>query len=172
MAFFAAAPLLYSALALTAVSTGVSVYSSVQQGKAAEEAGEFNARIAEQEAASNQQRTHENIRRTRTRNRRYLSRQRALIAGRGISLEGSALQILGKSASNLELEAMDQLGASDLSVNKSMSQASMSRFNGQQAKGASNFQAGASLLSGFSKGVGQVQQGFEAGTLGGGGEEI
>tara|TARA_R110000803_G_scaffold40287_9_gene86852 strand:- start:1651 stop:2163 length:513 start_codon:yes stop_codon:yes gene_type:complete len=170
MAFFAAAPLLYSALAVTAVSTGVSVYSSVQQGKAAEAAGEFNAKIAEQEAAANQQRAHENIRRTRTRNRRFLSRQRALISGRGIALEGTALQILGKSASNLELEVMDQLGSADMAANKSKSQADMSRFNGQQAKGASNFQAGASLLSGFSKGLGQVQQGYDSGALGGGEE--
>ncbi len=169
MAFASAGFLLYASLAATAVSTGVSVYAAREQGKAAEEAGEFNARIAEREAVSNQQRTHENIRRTRTRNRRYLSRQRALIAGRGISLEGSALQILGKSASNLELEAMDQLGASDLSVNKSLSQASMSRFNGQQAKGASNFQIGKSLLSGVTKGADRVQQGFDDGVLGDGG---
>jgi hypothetical protein len=57
-----------------------------------------------------------------------------------------------------------------MAANKSKSQADMSRFNGQQAKGASNFQAGASLLSGFSKGLGRVQQGFDDGTLGGGGE--
>ncbi len=151
MAFVTAAGLAYASLAATAVGTGVAVYGQVQQAKAAEDAADFNAKIAKNEANLAHQRGIENIRRTRTRNRRYLSRQRALVAGKGISMEGTALAILGKSAGNLELGIQDAFTDTNIAVNKSISEAIQHKFQGQQAKTAGMINAGSSLLSGATK---------------------
>jgi len=137
MAFVTAAGLAYASLATTVVGTGVAVYGQMQQAKAAEETADFNAKIAKNEAALKEQRGLENIRRQRDQNRRYMSRQRALIAGRGISMEGTALSIMGETANDVQL-----------GINKSLSQAQSSLFQGQQAKQASLISAGTSLLQG------------------------
>lgn len=138
-------------LALTAVGTGVAVYGQYQQGKAAEAAGKYNARLAERDAAIQQARALENIRRQRERNRRYLSRQRALIAGRGIAMEGTALQILGKSASNLDLEIQDMFYESQLQQQSRIQEANLARYQGSQAKTASLLSSVGTLVSGGSQ---------------------
>jgi len=148
MAFVTAAGLAYASLATTVVGTGVAVYGQMQQAKAAEETADFNAKIAKNEAALKEQRGLENIRRQRDQNRRYMSRQRALIAGRGISMEGTALSIMGETASKLELGIQDAFNDVQLGINKSLSQAQSSLFQGQQAKQASLISAGTSLLQG------------------------
>jgi hypothetical protein len=148
MAAISGSLLAAASLASTVISTGVAVYGQVQQAKAAEDAAEFNAKLAQNEAVLSHQRGIENIRRQRTRNRRYLSRQRALVAGKGISMEGTALQVLGKSAGNLELGIQDAFTDTNIAVNKSISEAKSHKFQGQQAKTASLTSAGGSLLSG------------------------
>ena len=135
-------------LALTAVGTGVSVFGQLQQAKAAEAAGEFNARLARQEAELQNQTTLENIRRQRANNRRFLARQRALFAAKGIALEGSALEVLGKSASNLETGIQDAFQQGQLSVNRSFSQANLENFNAGQASSAAKTSAFGTVLSG------------------------
>ena len=165
MAFVTAAGLAYASLATTAVGTGVAVYGQMQQAKAAEETAEFNAKIATNEANLKEQRGLENIRRQRDQNRRYLSRQRALIAGRGISMEGTALSIMGESASKLELGIQDAFNDVQLGIDKSVSQAQSSLFQGQQAKKASLISAGTSLLQGASTASSNALQFKEQGSL-------
>lgn len=148
MPFLSAGAIAAISLTTTAIGTGAAVFSQIQQGKAAEDAAEANARLAEQEAKNKQSVALENIRRQRARNRRFLSRQRALIAGRGIAMEGSALAILGRSAGVLDINIDDALREAQLSINQSHSEAQQARFGGDQARGASNLQAGATLLSG------------------------
>lgn len=155
--------------ALSAVGTGVAVYSSIEQGKQAEAAAEHNARLAEREALIKQQTAAENIRRQRENNRRYLSRQRALFAGRGISMEGTALIVMGKTASRLELGIQDAFRDAQLGIQYSQSQAALSRFEGAQAGRAAQFSAGSSLLTGAADFAGSAYRFQQNRPQGGGG---
>lgn len=144
------AALTATALAISAVGTGVGVFGQMQQAKSAEQAGKFNAQIAKNEAILNEQTAVENIRRKRADNRRFLSRQNALFAAKGIALEGTALELIGTSASNLDTEIQDAFHQAQLGVNRSNSQAALALFNADAASGAAKLNAVSTGLKGAS----------------------
>jgi hypothetical protein len=155
----------YAAIASSLIGTGVAVYSHVQQGKAAEATGKFNAKLAANESLRKEALARENIRRTREMNRRYLSTQKAQLAASGITLKGTPLAVLGNVASSLELEALDLAFNADQESRKLKSQAAMFKFEGAQTKKASNIQAGASLLSGLGTAAGQHSDAKSSGAI-------
>lgn len=135
--------------ALTAVGTGVAVYGAVQASKSAEEMAEYNAKVAKQQAEHLRRVGDENLRRRREMNQRYLATQRAQYAKAGVLLQGSPLAVLGKSASALELEAMDIAYQTELAAQRSFAEARMAKYEGSQASRAYQYQAGSSLISGL-----------------------
>lgn len=77
----------------------------------------YNQRVVEQsaqariyEAEELRRTSEENIRRRRDDNRRLVSRMRATIAKSGVSLEGSPIDVMAKTAARLELEAQEIAG--------------------------------------------------------------
>lgn len=138
-------------LALSAIGTGVAAFGQIQQARSAEKAGEFNARIAQQEADLKLQTTLENIRRKRADNRRFLARQNALFAAKGIAAEGSVLEVLGETSSNLELGIQDAFQQGQVGINQSLSQASLDRFNANSAAKAARTRAFGNVITGATK---------------------
>ena len=146
MAWFAAL-----APALTAASTVVAVGSTIQAGKAASDAAEYNAKLSEQEAkAANDQaaREEEALRRQ---NVGFLGKQRAALAEAGLGYGGTTGLLADQSAVLAELDALNIRYAGQNRGQGLLSQAAASRFSGKQAKTSSYSMAGSQLLAGGSK---------------------
>lgn len=139
-----------ASLATSVISTGVAVYSSMEQSKAAERTAKYNERVAQNEAKIRRDTALENIRRKRKENQRYLSSQMARMSKAGIAMEGTPIAVLGETAGVLELELFDIMRDAQIGVQRSLSAGQQARFAGQQASRAAKTQAGASLLSGAS----------------------
>lgn len=141
--------LAYAAIAATLAGAGISAYSAHQQGKAQEQMGKYNAKVAENAALNEAQTAAENAKRQREQNRRQLASIRARMAGGGQQIgAGSALDVLGTASSELELQTLDLFRDSEARRRQNLSQASMSRWEGAQAARAGNLNAMGSLLSG------------------------
>jgi hypothetical protein len=113
------------ALAAMAVGTGVSVYGQAQAAKTAKKVGEYNAGVADQNAAETaraaeynaqlqeqqalqtEMDSRESIRRRRVENARFQSTQRARFAKAGVTEEGSPLAVMAETAALLELDAQE-----------------------------------------------------------------
>lgn len=139
----------YAAIAASLVGAGVSAYGQYQAGKAQKKMGEYNAKVAENAAKSEAQASAENAKRKREQNQRVLSGMRARMAAGGANIgAGSSLDVLGDSASELELQALDMFRNSDAQIRQYGSQAGMSRYEGNQASAASKYAAMGNLISG------------------------
>ena len=108
----AAAPAIM--IAATVASTGVAVYSTIQQQKAAEGQAEYqqavaknNKIISERMAEDARVRGEEEVRKARNRAKQLAGRQRTALAGAGVAVEqGSALDLIGDTISIGEVEAL------------------------------------------------------------------
>jgi hypothetical protein len=102
------------AIGASILSTGVGVYSAVQQSKAAAGQAEYqqavaknNKIISERMAEDARVRGEEEVRKARGRATRLASRQRTMLAGAGVAVEaGSALDLIGDTISVGEAEAL------------------------------------------------------------------
>lgn len=129
-------PVLIVAAVAMAASTAMSVKGQRDQAKAAEAAGEFNAKVAENEAIRVQQETAEQTKRTRIANKRLLGRQRAQIGKAGVLETGSPLELMAETAGELELGVLDSIRAGEARREQLLNKASITRFEGKsQAKG-------------------------------------
>ncbi len=133
----------------TLAGAGVSYYGQRKAGEAQKRMGEYNAKVAENAAKSEAQAGAENIKRKREQNQRVLSGMRARMAAGGANIgAGSSLDVLGDSASELELQALDMFRNSDAQVRQFSSKADMSRYEGNQASAASKYASMGTLISG------------------------
>jgi hypothetical protein len=123
-------------LALSAVGTGVAVHGQQQQAKAAEAAGEFNAKVAENEALRVSQETSEQTKRSRIANKRLLGRQRAQTGKAGVLEAGSPLELMAETAGELELGVLDTIRSGQARSEQLKNQATLTRFESKStAKG-------------------------------------
>jgi hypothetical protein len=130
--------------ASAAVSTAGAITSSIGQAKLAN----FNARVAEQDAASARQQGEAEASRRRRAAARALGRQRAAFGAAGVTVEGSPLDLLEDLAAEQEIEALDIrrrgiLRARELSIG-----AQRSRFQAGVALEKGAFGATSQALSG------------------------
>jgi len=137
--FFAAAASAASTAApyVAAAGAAVSAYSSIQQGKAAEKAGEYNAQAALMEAKSR-----ENAQRAES--SRRIGTLRANIGKSGATSAGTPLLVLAESAANAEIDVLN----TEWTANR---QADVYRAGGANARKQGNLMAGASLLQSAGK---------------------
>lgn len=121
-----------------------------QQGADAQRAGEYNARLNEQEAAvesSKAARDEEALRRQQASQR---STQRAAIAQAGGGSGGSTGLLVDQSDAAAELDALNVRYGGQMRSMGLLSQAAMSRMSGANAQRQSNLMAGGTLLRGAS----------------------
>lgn len=108
-----------------------------QQGKAEAAAAEFNARSAEQEAASKESLIRQQA-------ARQMGTIRSQIGKSGATSAGTPLLVLAESAANAEIDALN-------AQYTGQRQAALYRAGGANAKSQARTMAGASLLSSASK---------------------
>ncbi len=122
---------------LAAAGTAVAAYGSIQQGKAAQKAANYNAEssILEGQSRENAQRAD---------SQRSLARIRANIGKSGATSAGTPLLVLAESAANAEIDALNTRFTASR-------QADVYRAGGANARTQGNIMAGTSLLQGAGK---------------------
>lgn len=134
---------------LIVAGAGMAAMSSIQQGKAAKAAAEFNAKVAEQ----NSQIVHEQtIQEVRQFDREQYMRIGAIRAAQGKSggaaNEGSVLDILADTAAQGEIQRQDIIYQGALAERGFQNSAVLDRFDGDVALKQSRLKAGSELLQG------------------------
>lgn len=135
---------------LTAVGTGVSVAGSLMQGNQQEAMAEAQAKAYEQQAKAEQQASSFEQQQERRKQELQLSSARAQVGASGVGFAGSPSAVLSSNAGQGQLDIAAIQYGSTLRQNNLGTQASISRFQGKQAKQASIINAGSSFISGVS----------------------
>lgn len=148
------------ALILMAVGTAVNAYGQYQSGQAQKAAANYNARVQEAQAIQQDMENRENIRRERKAGQGLLSSQRQKLGASGVVIQtGSPLEVLGRTAGELELRAQDAARAGRSNLQYGLSQAQMTKWEGKQAATAATLGATGTIL----QGAGQAFAMYKAG---------
>lgn len=123
--------------AMAVVGSVMQVNAIRQQGKAEAHGADFNARSAEQEAASKESLIRQQA-------ARQMGTIRSQIGKSGATSAGTPLLVLAESAANAEIDALN-------AQYTGQRQAALYRAGGQNAKSQARTMAGATLLSSASK---------------------
>jgi|SRR5215217_1913032 len=150
MAVISSTVLAAAAIASAVIGTGVAVYGQVQAAKTAKEMGEYNAKLAENQAQQVDMDARESVKRRREQNRRFQGMQRTAFAKSGVSIEGSPLEVMAETAGILELEALDASRQASQQTSALRAQGAYDRRVGSTQARAAYIGAGASLLAGAS----------------------
>lgn len=130
------------------IGTTLQTIGTLREGAIAEQVGEFNAKTAENNAILSTQVATEEERRLRVQAKKDIGDARAQIGASGIQLEGSPLDVLQKSASDAELDALTIRHGGAIRAQQFRSQAGLERAQGKNARVASYLSASANLLKG------------------------
>lgn len=136
---------------LMVMSAVITAVSAIQQGEAAEDAAEHQARVAENNAIAARQQAEFDERQQREKARLALSAQRARAAKSGVLTEGSPLFLNGATSEEAEIGALNIRRGGQLRANDYGAQAALGRFKGASAAQAGYMQAGSSLLGAAGK---------------------
>jgi hypothetical protein len=123
---------------------------AIQQGNAAEAAGDYNAQIAEQNAILARQQAAEEERRFRVESTKRLGAMRAAYSASGVTLEGSPMDVLEESMRISELDALTIRQGGRASEAAYRQEAQLSRMQGRAGQQAGQLSAAAELLRGGS----------------------
>lgn len=122
------------------------------EGRAQEAAANYNASIKRQQADSVLQQTAEDERRFRIGTRKQIGENITAVGASGVTMEGSALEVLQESASNAELDALTVRHKGQLQAWQLRAGAAADVMEGQLAKIRGDFGTAAGLLSAATKG--------------------
>lgn len=137
------------ATSVAIVGAAVSAYGIYQSGQAQKEASEYNAKLAENEALAKEQQIRSETERMRKEKEKATAAQRASYAKSGaVITEGTPLLTMAEEAGLMELDILQMQRSGKMGVESSLSQASMSRFEGAAAARSATSQAAGTLLSG------------------------
>ena len=136
-----------------AAAAGGTAYSAVQQNDAAE----YNAKVAQRQAAWEQMRAKAQADRQAERDQRLLATQRAHIAATGLDpSDATPLQLLTETAAQANVDYRNILLGGEMKANSLRTQADMYRTQGQNALIGGALGATSALASGASQ-YGQYQ---------------
>lgn len=120
------------------------------EGKQAQRAAEFNAATMEAEARIARAQGGAREEQQRRRAREFLGTQRAAAGQAGVGLGGSIADVLGDSAAEAELDALNIRYESNLQALGMENQAAITRWQGKELKRQARAKAVASIISGSS----------------------
>lgn len=135
---------------LLAAGVGLSVVGSLASASQQAAIAKSNAALAQAEgqqaklAAEQEEKDH------RERVRRFLSGTRAAIAKSGVTLDGSALELMAESAAEAEYDALKIRHAGSLAQLRAEREAAQSRMQARAYRVGGLFGAGTTLLTGAS----------------------
>ena len=148
------------AMILMGVGTAVGAYGQYQSGQAQKAAANYNARVQEAQAIQQDMENRENIRRERKAGQGLLSSQRQKLGASGVVIQaGSPLELLGRTAGELELRAQDAARAGRSNLQYGLSQAQMTKWEGKQAATAATLGSAGTLLQGTGQAYGMYKAG-------------
>lgn len=153
----------YTAVTIAVAGTAVSAIGAMNQGKAAQQAANFNAQVAQNNAVAARQAAAENARREARAGR---IRTGALRARSNLD---ASMDLLEDSVMEEELNVNSILHAGELEALGLTTSASLFRAQGAAARQAGNTQAFGSLLKGAGKAAGKLGGGsttFSPGGMG------
>lgn len=131
-------------------STAMQAVGSIQQGRAADKAARYNAKILEQNAATELSQASEREDAVRRQAAMVLGKQSAAFAQSGGGMGGSAADVMQQSSTMAELDALTTRYEGALRAQGLRAEAATERYAGKQAKQAGYFNAANSILSGAS----------------------
>lgn len=130
-------------------AAAISAYGAIQQGKAAEAAGEYNKTINDQNAQIARADALAQADQVRRENYMRLGAIRAAQGkSGGVANEGSVLDVLGDTAAQGELERQNVIYAGEQRARGFINTGNLEQFKGETARTASYFKAGSELLAG------------------------
>ena len=138
--------------ALQAIGLGVSAVGTVAGGIQSQKVADYNAKVAENNAASARQDAAYEAGLQREQVRRAVGAQRAAGAASGLDItSGTPVAVLGDTAKAGEMDVLARLYAGESAAVDYQNDAARFRAEGKAAKTAGFINAGTSLLSGFGK---------------------
>ena len=149
----------------TAVALAVTAGAAVMQGMAAKKQADFQATVAQQQAARANQVAAVNANDFRKQASAALATARATAAGAGVDTgSGSSLLVLEDFVAEAEVDALRIRNRGQVQADRLLQQSELLTSKGKQAQLSGFIKAGSSLLSGFSgKSFGQSPSGSPGG---------
>jgi len=135
-------------LAMSAAAAGISAYSSYEQGKSRDRLAKYNAAVEQNRAIQAQLDARSAASAKRREAEKLEKRQRALYAKAGVTTEGTPLEVMIDTATDMELEALEIERSGTTLAEQHLTQAEIDKFTGAAAKRAGTMGAGATLLQG------------------------
>lgn len=144
-------------LIATVVSTAVSAVGQMQQAKAQSQAANYNQKVSQRSAKIALQQGAQDAEAQRRKNLITLGAMRGAYGASGVTAEGSPLDVLESSATNMELDRQTILTKARLRAMGYSDDATLSGMSGDSASSAGYVGAAGILLSGAGKAYGQYQ---------------
>jgi hypothetical protein len=152
--------------ALPFIAAASSLFSGLSQSSAMRSqaaAADYNASIAQQQAASIRTAGNLEIERKRREGQRLLGRQEALYNKAGVTMEGTPLDVMAETAADLEFDELIRKYNIEIGASRAESEARQYRFMGERSRGLAGsaimggaLKAGTSLLTGLTKDLSPV----------------
>lgn len=142
---------------LTAIGMVAQAQAAQQNAKAQQQAYEYNAAVARNNAIAAEQQASADAERIRRRYRQTIGKQRAAAAGLGLLAGGGSFEdVQYDSLLQGELDAMNRQYQGEIEANRFRNEAQLQTFYGQTAIQRGRSEATGALLGGASQIVGQV----------------
>lgn len=138
----------------TGISTGLQVYSKIQEGKTAMRVAKYNDNLAEREATNKELEFSEGVKRERISQRKASATQRARLTTTGnLSSTGTPLLVMEETQMNFQTSISDAARATSMQASSFRQQGKMGLWQAKQAKKAATIGAIATGIQGVSQAV-------------------
>lgn len=134
---------------LPVAAAALSAVSAIQQGRASQQAANYQATVAQQQGEQARQVAAQQEEDYRRQQSRLMGAQRAAVGGSGATMSGTPLLSSEDMAGEAELQALRIRYGGDVQTARATQEAELLRYQGKQAKKQGYMRAGASLLSSF-----------------------
>lgn len=138
-------------LVMAAAGTAVAVAGAQQQKKAAQDAGEYNKKVAEVNAKTAQQQAAFAAQQKRDNYLRVVSGQQASAGKAGITLDGSAEDVMYDTVMSGELDALTEEYKGKVGAGRYQQEGNLSLMESQSRANSASIQGYGSLLTGASR---------------------
>lgn len=135
-------------IGLFSAGIGMSAMGEKQKGEAQAAWLKYDSALAKREAEITEKKTSYEVASLRRQGEKFKAEQRATVGASGVRLEGSPLEVLAETASEIERDALMTRYAGKVEEKKYMAQSALLKTQGKYAKKAGNLSALTTLISG------------------------
>jgi len=132
---------------LAVAGMGMSFYGTMRGGQLQQDAYEYNAAVARQQAQMTKESGKMAAYRKRKANATFTSKQRALFAKAGVLMEGSPLETITADLATMEMDALILEYNTNIEVSRYLSESEYNVMRGEHAITSSRYSAFSSLLT-------------------------